>query len=177
VLSTFGQALFASRLLPRAGWLDEVVRDERPYAAARDAEWLSGACLAVRRSLLELIGGGGEAYFLYSEDTQLCRTAWDEGFRVRFEPEAVARHVGGESAPRASLLETLARSRVTYVRQNRPPAVALLHRIGIGLEAVTHAVACRGGVEQRKGHLRAIRAALRPGPSAHRRILRVGALT
>lgn len=162
VLSTFGQALFASKLFPRQAWADEVVRDEDLYAEPRDVEWLSGACLLVRRPLLDAIGGWDESYFLYSEDTQLCRAAWDVGARVRFEPAAVAHHIGGESAPRARLLETLARSRLTYARKNTPRAVAALHRIGIGLEAATHALVCRGGMEQRRGHLRALRAVMRP---------------
>jgi N-acetylglucosaminyl-diphospho-decaprenol L-rhamnosyltransferase len=162
VLSTFAQAVYAQRLAPRRSWVDEVIRDEQQYAAPRDVEWLSGACLLVRRSLLSAIGGWDESYFLYSEDTQLCRSAWDAGARVRFEPRAEAVHVGGESASRAELLETLARSRIRYARKNSPRLKAALHRVGIGLEAATHTVVCRGGLDQRRGHLRAFRAALMP---------------
>lgn len=170
VLSTFGQALFASKLLPRRAWVDEIVRDERLYAEPHDVEWLSGACLLVRRSLLDAVGGWDETYFLYSEDTQLCRASWNAAARVRFEPRAVAHHVGGDSAPRARLLETLARSRMTYARKNTKRSVAALHRIGIGLEAATHAVVCRGGMDQRYGHLRALRAVMAPNGATQRHV-------
>ncbi len=170
VPSTFGQALFASRLLPRRAWVDEVVRDERKYAEPRDVEWLSGACLLVRRSLLVAVGGWDESYFLYSEDTQLCKAAWNVGMRVRFEPGAAAHHVGGESAPRARLLESLACSRMTYAAKNMHPPLAVVHRIGIGLEAATHALVCRGGMKQRRGHLRALRAVLEGRAVGHRHL-------
>ena len=41
------------RVAPRATWTDEIVRDERKYERPRSAEWVSGACLMVRRSALE----------------------------------------------------------------------------------------------------------------------------
>jgi N-acetylglucosaminyl-diphospho-decaprenol L-rhamnosyltransferase len=164
VLSTFAQAVYAQRLLPQRSWVDEVVRGEHHYSEPHDIEWLSGACLLVRRSLLSAVGGWDESYFLYSEDTQLCRSAWDAGSRVRFEPRAQAIHVGGESGPRAQLLETLATSRIIYARKHSSRLKAAAHRIGIGLEAATHTIICRGGFEQRRGHLRALRAALKPDP-------------
>jgi N-acetylglucosaminyl-diphospho-decaprenol L-rhamnosyltransferase len=167
VLSTFAQAVYAQRLLPRHSWVDEVVRGEHHYSEPHDVEWLSGACLLVRRSLLSAIDGWDESYFLYSEDTQLCRSAWDAGARVRFEPRAHAVHVGGESTPRTQLLETLATSRILYARKNSSRLKAAAHRIGIGLEAATHTIVCNGGLEQRRGHLRALRAVLRPTPRRH----------
>jgi N-acetylglucosaminyl-diphospho-decaprenol L-rhamnosyltransferase len=154
--STFGQALYLHRFLPDAPWTDEVIRTRRLYEEPRDAEWLSGACLLARRRLLQHVGGWDESFFLYSEDTELCRAAWAAGFRVRYEPAAVARHVGGASAGRAQLLAVLAQSRVAYARKNYPPLVALGHRAGIALEALTHTVVARGGLDQRRGHARAL---------------------
>jgi N-acetylglucosaminyl-diphospho-decaprenol L-rhamnosyltransferase len=161
--STFSQALFLQRVFPAQPWSDEVIRQPTAYDGAQEVEWLSGACLLVRRELLERIGGWDEAFFLYSEDTELCRASWANGFRVRYEPAAVARHAGGASAPRSGLLAMLARSRIAYARKNYPPVVALGHRTGIALEALTHMVVCRGGLAQRRGHARAFLAAFRPG--------------
>jgi N-acetylglucosaminyl-diphospho-decaprenol L-rhamnosyltransferase len=160
--STFSQALFLQRLFPRQSWSDEVVRDTGEYLRSRDVDWLSGACLLIRRELLERIGGWDEAFFLYSEDTEICRAAWSNGFRVRYEARATARHAGGASAPRSGLLGMLARSRIAYARKNYPAPVALGHRAGIALEALTHMLVCRGGLAQRRGHARALRAAFRP---------------
>jgi N-acetylglucosaminyl-diphospho-decaprenol L-rhamnosyltransferase len=160
--STFSQALFLQRVFPAKAWSDEVIRDAAAYESRRDVEWLSGACLLIRRELLERIGGWDEGYFLYSEDTEICRAAWSSGFRVHYEPAAVVRHTGGASAPRSGLLAMLARSRVAYASKNNPPLVALGHRAGIALEALTHMVVCRGGLAQRRGHARALLTAFRP---------------
>jgi N-acetylglucosaminyl-diphospho-decaprenol L-rhamnosyltransferase len=157
--SRYAQAFFMHRVFPNASWVDEVVRDESTYAAARDVEWLSGACLLVRRDVLEQLGGFDDGFFMYCEDVDLCRRVWDAGFAVRYEPSATCLHEGGASAPRASLLPVLAASRVRYAQKHFPAPVRLGERVGIAVGALTHAVAGRGGRAVRAGHLRALRAA------------------
>ena len=73
VVSTFAQALFLQRAFPAKPWVDEMIRDERLYLMSRDAEWLSGACLMLRRSLVESLSGLDESFFMYCEDTDICR--------------------------------------------------------------------------------------------------------
>ena len=167
--STFSQALFLHRVFSTSPWAEEIVRDESRYLEPCDVEWLSGACLLIRREALERIGGWDESFVLYSEDTEICRAAWSNGYRVRYEPKAVVRHQGGGSAPRSRLLALLASSRIVYARKNYTSPVALGHRVGIALEALTHMVVCRGGIAQRRGHAAALMATFRP--SRARRLL------
>jgi GT2 family glycosyltransferase len=159
--STYAQALFLHRLFPRAEWTDELVRDETAYGEPATPEWVSGACVLVRRDVLELVGGMDEGFFLYCEDLDLCRRIRSAGFDVRYEPAATAVHVGGASAPRASLLPVLAASRARYARKHQPGHVALFERLGIALGALTHVVVSRGGRATRRGYLSAVGAALR----------------
>jgi N-acetylglucosaminyl-diphospho-decaprenol L-rhamnosyltransferase len=156
LLSTYAQALFLHRLFPAAPWTDEVLRDERLYAAPRDAEWLSGACLLMRRSLVDELGGMDEAFFMYCEDTDICRRVWDSGSRVRFEPNAVSVHEGGASAPRTALFPVLATSRMLYAKKHGSAAEAALQRVGIGLGALTHLVLGRGGFAARAAWARSL---------------------
>ena len=158
--STFARALFLHRVFPRASWADEVVREERAYSRRGPVEWVSGACVLVRREALERIGGFDEDFFLYSEDIDLCRRLSDCGYEVRFEPDALAVHVGGASAPRASLLPMLAESRLRYARKHRSTAAALGERAGVALGALTHTIVSGGGRAARIGHARALRLAL-----------------
>jgi N-acetylglucosaminyl-diphospho-decaprenol L-rhamnosyltransferase len=159
--STYAQALFLHRLWPRADWSDEVVWVRARYEAAGPAEWLSGACLLVRRSFLESTGGFDEGFFMYCEDKDLCRRAWDAGLEVRFEPDAVALHLGGggSSGPRAELLPVLATSRVRYAQKHSGRWSALAERLGVALGSLTHAVLGRRG-DARRGHARALVSAL-----------------
>jgi hypothetical protein len=162
VSSTYAQALFLHRLWPRADWSDEVVRDRTRYETAGPAEWLSGACLLVRRSFLESEGGFDDGFFMYCEDQDLCRRSWARGLAVRFEPAARAVHVGGGGAsrPREELLPVLAASRVRCVRKHCGRWPALAERVGIVLGSLTHALLGRSGAGTRRGHLRALVVAL-----------------
>jgi GT2 family glycosyltransferase len=158
--STYAQALFVHRLLPGASWTDEVVRDEDAYERPSSPDWISGACLLVRRSLLERLRGLDERFFMYCEDIDLCRRIRDAGFDVRYESTAVVVHQGGASAPRGALLPVLAASRIRYTHKHDAPPIAFFQRLGIGLNALSHMVMSRreGGV--RKGHARSLRLAL-----------------
>jgi GT2 family glycosyltransferase len=148
--------------VPGAGaWGDEVVRDDVEYASSHDVEWLSGACLMVRRSALERLAGFDEGFFMYCEDTDICRRIWNLGLRVRYVAEAAAVHDGGLSAPRSSLLPTLAASRVRYARLHGGRAAAVLTRLGVAAGSLAHAVLGRGSRETRAGYLAAVARALR----------------
>ncbi len=58
---------------------------------ARDVDWLAGACLLMRRDLYERLGGFDPRFFLFFEDTDLCRRAHQAGMRVVYFPAAHAR--------------------------------------------------------------------------------------
>jgi hypothetical protein len=160
--STYAHALFLHRLFRRAGWASELVRDPAGYERAGSPDWASGACLLVRRSVLEELDGWDEGFFMYCEDKDLCRRARDRGYDVRFEPAALAHHSGGASAPRPSLAHVLAQSRVRYARKHDGRVAAELERAGVALTALTHMTISRGGRSARAGHAAALRAALRP---------------
>jgi N-acetylglucosaminyl-diphospho-decaprenol L-rhamnosyltransferase len=162
VRSTFAQAFFLHRFFPQAAWSDELVRDPSAYERPGSPEWASGACLLIRRSEYDAIGGLDEGFFLYCEDMDVCRRLRDRGLDIRFEPAAVATHAGGASAPRAALLPVLAASRIRYARKHRSRAVALLERLGVIVGGLTHAVVTRGGGATRRGNLRALTRALQP---------------
>jgi N-acetylglucosaminyl-diphospho-decaprenol L-rhamnosyltransferase len=165
--STYAQALFLHRVFPRARWVDELERDLAAYDLPGSPEWVSGACVLLRRTALEAIGGLDDGFFMYCEDIDLCRRLRDAGYELRFVPDAVVTHEGGASAPRASLLPVLAASRVRYARKHRGRVGALLERGGVALGALTHALVSRGGRAARAGHLRAFRRALADGLAPH----------
>ena len=81
--STYAQALFLHRVFPRATWTDELVRDEDAYARRGSPDWVSGACILVRRDALVELGGLDEGFFMYCEDIDLCRRLQVVGLRAR----------------------------------------------------------------------------------------------
>jgi GT2 family glycosyltransferase len=134
--STLSVALALHRLLPRARWTDEMMREPDAYATPSAPDWLSGACLLVRRSDLEALGGLDEQFFLYCEDTDLCLRIRRLGRDIRFEPTAKCAHAGGASAPRAHLLPIHVGSRIRYARKHGGFKAELGQRSGIALGAL-----------------------------------------
>lgn len=64
--------------------------------------WLSGACLLIRRSAFEQVGGFDDKFFMYFEDVDLGHRLSSAGWRNVYVPEAVVSHSGGTSTRRYS---------------------------------------------------------------------------
>lgn len=156
--STYAQSLFLHRILPHVTWTDETIHDHAAYLHAGAPDWVSGACMLVRRDLLERLGGLDERFFMYCEDADLCARIRDLGSEVRFEPAARAEHAAGHSAPRSSMLGVLARSRLLYVQKHRGHAAVLGEMVGIALGHALRALGHRRDRDMRAGHIAAIRA-------------------
>jgi N-acetylglucosaminyl-diphospho-decaprenol L-rhamnosyltransferase len=160
--STFAQALFLHRAWPRASWTDECIRNPEVYERPGSPDWVSGACMLVRREALAEVGGLDESFFLYCEDTDLCARLRAADWDIRYEPDATVHHAGGASRPREELFAVLARNRVRYARKHGSAAAAAAEAAGVALGHLTHALASALNPSRRRGHLRALVAAVRP---------------
>ena len=65
--------------------------------APRRFDWVSGACFAVRREVMEQIGTFDEGYFLYFEETDFCFRAQRAGWSCWHVPQAEVVHFEGAS--------------------------------------------------------------------------------
>ena len=90
-----GHALFVN-LWHDNPWTRRYRADDEAVAA-RDAGWLSGACLLVRRTAFDELGGFDEHYFMYFEDVDLGYRLGKAGYRNRFEPGAAVTHAGAHT--------------------------------------------------------------------------------
>jgi len=75
------------------------------------ADWLRGCSLFVRADLYRRLGGMDEGFFLYLEDTELCRRIVRSGLQCAVVTDAVVVHYGGASyqdAPGARINTMLA---------------------------------------------------------------------
>lgn len=53
----------------------------------QDVDWVVGGCFCIPRSLFEEIGGFDERFFLFFEDTDICRRVRHRGKRVVYTPK------------------------------------------------------------------------------------------
>lgn len=134
------------------------------YEACRDGaepvavDWVSGACLAARGSLLRRLGGLDAGYFMYYEDEELCLQAWRAGARVVYLPAAEALHVGGASSgDPAHVWPHLYRSLLRFQARHRPRTYRLVRGgillralIGVALGVGKDALAARRGDAPRR---------------------------
>jgi N-acetylglucosaminyl-diphospho-decaprenol L-rhamnosyltransferase len=65
--------------------------------APYDVDYICGADLMVRGDVLREIGGMDSGYFMYFEETDLCRRIHDKGMRILYEPRARIDHLEGGS--------------------------------------------------------------------------------
>jgi len=93
-------------------WHATLLRHDE-HDQARDVAHVLGALVAVRASAFRAVGGFDERFFLYREETDLCRRLRQAGWRIRHEPSVTAVHVGegstddpGPIQARSSALES-----------------------------------------------------------------------
>jgi GT2 family glycosyltransferase len=94
----FGRDTPLTRLFPN----NPVSRREQPNLhhvgdAPLEVDWISGACLLVRRAAYEQVGGLDERFFLFWEDADWCRRFRRGGWKVYYLPTAVGTHRVGVS--------------------------------------------------------------------------------
>ena len=75
------------------------------------SEHLLGACLLIRREVLDQVGGFDEDFFLFLEETDLCYRTKEAGWRVAFYTGASVTHLGEQS-----MQHILHRSGGLYIR-------------------------------------------------------------
>ena len=95
---------------------------------ARYPDWVSGACLLVRRADAEAVGLLDERYFMYAEDVDFCAAIRARGGRIRFAPAITVVHARGRSAAAAGAATYAAyrRSQLAFYEKHHPRWVPFL---------------------------------------------------
>ncbi len=153
--TSLAAAFFIPRIRPTIRWSLDIA-DAASYQVVGSPDWVSGACLAIRRDVLEATGGFDEQFFMYHEDMDLCQRVRNIGFDVRYEPSICIVHVGGASRPRVELIPVMTRSALIYARKHGGRRGELLTRIAMAVHALTHLALTTQGMEARRGYFRSL---------------------
>ena len=84
--------------LLRTVWEQLIPRSRRKYqpdwrVRPGPVPWVTGACVLLNPRMLADVGGMDEDFFLYYEEVALCRSAWDKGWRVEYDPGVAVVHL------------------------------------------------------------------------------------
>ena len=89
-----------TRTFPNNPGSRDYLMSDWDHRTVREVDWVSGACLLHRRSVLDDIGGLDERFFMYCEDVDFCLRTRQAGRSVRYHPGMrVLHHIGGSGGP------------------------------------------------------------------------------
>jgi GT2 family glycosyltransferase len=144
VLRALAEAAVGGHLAGRIGTLSELAVRPREYAQAAQVVWATGAAMLLSAEAVRELGPWDESFLLYSEETEYCLRAADQGWSTWYEPAAVVEHIGGESGTNPQLYALMVANKVVlFRRRNRAPASLAYHLAVTAGEAV-RAVLGRG---------------------------------
>jgi GT2 family glycosyltransferase len=109
---------FLRKLAPRSRALNAFFAQQFDHESVREADYLFGACLLVRREAVDSVGGFDEDFFLMSEEVDWCYRFREARWTVLFYPGAEVFHVVGASLnPRQ--FRAIVRGHLQFLRKHR----------------------------------------------------------
>src|SRR5881398_1907380 len=117
---------FLRKLAPRSQLLNAFYGSGFDHDEVREAEFLLGACLLVRRQAADTVGLFDEDFFMFSEETDWCYRFRQAGWKVLFFPGAEFVHVGGASTRRnwGPMFREQVRGHLRFLAKHRGPREA-----------------------------------------------------
>jgi GT2 family glycosyltransferase len=114
-----GRTSLLTRLFPKSPW----VKSQFPAMGELDrpvaVDWVSGACMILRRRVLEDVGLLDERFFMYFEDVDFCRRARAAGWLICYLPAVeVLHHSGGSNRSTPKAIWELHKSGFLYHRKH-----------------------------------------------------------
>lgn len=80
--------------------------DKGQYDDVTEIFWATGACMFVRASIFNEVGGLDEDFFAHMEEIDLCWRFKNCGYKIMFCPDSVVYHIGGGTLPKKSSQKT-----------------------------------------------------------------------
>jgi GT2 family glycosyltransferase len=146
-MRALGEALAAERVLPkRPRWLGEREIDLAAYDREFPCDWTTGSFMLARREALESGGYFDERFFMYCDETDLCRRIKAAGWEVRHIPDMTILHHDGKAGVKPHIETLGAVTRVMYARKYFSPVHRMLYSGAVMLRHLVRAIYAGSGV-------------------------------
>lgn len=162
---------FLEKWFPNHRELARYRMSDRSPDVVSDVDWLVGACLLVRREVIDQVGLLDDGYFMYSEELDWQKRIRDAGWKIVYLPSAKVMHYEGKSSEQVGALTHIrfGRSKVRYFGKHHSVSAGELVRVWLlinyAVEWMTEAI------KWCLGHKRALR---RARLQVYGRVLRSG---
>ena len=109
---------------------------------AQDVDVLIGACLLLRKEVLDKVGFLDEDYFMYSEEVDLCYRIQRAGWRLFWVPQAEVVHFGGQSTQQVptEMFLNLYHGKIKYFRKHKGWLAAQIYKLILMIAALSRLV-------------------------------------
>jgi N-acetylglucosaminyl-diphospho-decaprenol L-rhamnosyltransferase len=114
---------FVRKLAPRSRLLNPLYAGGFEHDKVREADWLYGPALLVRREAADAVGLFDEDFFMFSEEVDWLTRFRRAGWKVLFFPGAEVVHVGGAAHGGRMYVENL-RGHLRFIDKHRGPREA-----------------------------------------------------
>ena len=96
-------------------------------------DWVSAACMMIRRQVIEQVGGLDENIFMYFEDNDWCLRIRHAGWKIYYNPDVSVTHLSGQSLQKNLAARTAYYQSLDYFyTKHYGPLAHLLLRIALG---------------------------------------------
>lgn len=130
---------FLGRLFPHVASMREYLMADWDHATPREVDWVSGACMLIRRQAYEQVGELDQGFYWGSEDVDYCFRIHAAGWQVLYTPQPAITHAIGRSTDQAIIATIIRTHRSMHRLYTRHLARGLAARalvsVGIWLRA------------------------------------------
>jgi N-acetylglucosaminyl-diphospho-decaprenol L-rhamnosyltransferase len=145
-LRALGDGLSGERLgTRRPRWLGEREIDLAAYDREFPFDWTTGSFMLIRREALESAGYFDERFFMYSEETDLCRRVKTAGWEIRHLPQMTILHHATKDGINPRVESLAAVTRTMYARKHFSPGHRALYTAAVVLGQLRRAVYAGSG--------------------------------
>ncbi len=125
------------RLFPRK-YPSKIINFQHPV----EVESIIGACMVIRKNLLDQIGLFDEDYFFFMEETDLCYRASKVRWKIVHIPSAKVYHFQGQSASKSLINARIEyyRSRYIFFKKHRSFLSSLILKIGLIIQLIINSI-------------------------------------
>ena len=114
-----GRTSLLTRLFPKSSLVKSQFPAVTDKSHPTSVDWVSGACMVIRRDTLRDVGPLDERFFMYFEDADLCRRARAAGWLVFYLPHVeIVHQTGASSRSKPKAIWHLHKSAFLYHRKH-----------------------------------------------------------